>query len=175
MQAHVWTMLGRGVRDRRAAARHPVLATVSPDGRPQARTVVLRGLDLASALIDIHTDLRSAKVADLRANPQAALHVWDSGAHLQIRLDTHATILSGAEVARDWARVPEGSRSAYGARPAPGQPVAHALGYEARPDAGCFAVLRLQVEAMDILHLGADHRRAHFVRADDWAGQWVSP
>ena len=42
LQAQVWTRLVRGVRDRRAPSRHPTLATVSPEGKPEARTVVLR-------------------------------------------------------------------------------------------------------------------------------------
>jgi pyridoxamine 5'-phosphate oxidase len=42
LRAHVWDRLVRGVHDRRAAARHPTLATVAPDGLPEARTVVSR-------------------------------------------------------------------------------------------------------------------------------------
>jgi pyridoxamine 5'-phosphate oxidase len=46
-QLHVEVRLRliRGVRDRHAPTRHPTLATVTPDGRPQARTVVLRAAD----------------------------------------------------------------------------------------------------------------------------------
>lgn len=173
--AQVWLRLGRGVRDRRAPARHPTLATIARDGRPQARTVVLRAVDATGGSLDIHTDIRSAKVAELRSTPLAALHVWDSGAHLQLRLEADATILTGAEVADHWARVPEAARVAYGGSPAPGTPVADALAYDKTPAPACFAVVRLQVQAMDVLHLGRDHRRARFVRADGWAGTWLAP
>lgn len=175
LHAQVWTRLMRGVQDRRAPARHPTLATVTPDGRPDARTVVLRAVDQGAASLDIHTDTHSAKVAHLRASPFAALHVWDSGAHLQIRLDCAATILTGPEAAELWARVPEASRLAYGSDPAPGQPVAHALAYRQHPDPARFAVLRLQARTLDVLHLGPQHCRARYDRADGWAGQWVAP
>ena len=175
LHAQVWTRLARGVRDRRAAARHPTLATVSPAGMPQARTVVLRAADSVSATVDIHTDINSTKVTELRANPKAALHVWDGTAHLQLRLEARATILTGADVAEIWAQVPETSRIAYGSNPAPGQPVTDGLAFVKHPDPACFAVLRLHVQAMDVLHLGRDHRRARFVRGDNWAGQWLAP
>jgi pyridoxine/pyridoxamine 5'-phosphate oxidase len=48
LHAQVWTRLMRGVRDRRASSRHPTLATVTPDGKPQARTVVLRAADISA-------------------------------------------------------------------------------------------------------------------------------
>ncbi len=171
----VWTLLTRGVKDRRAAARHLTLATVSQDGKPQARTVVLRGADKANATLDVHTDIHSAKVAELRSNPFAALLVWDSSAHLQMRLDVDVAILTGAEVADVWARVPDLARLSYGSTPAPGQIVSHSLDYSKKPDQAAFAVLKMTIEAMDVVHLGPDHRRARFERTDNWNGQWLAP
>lgn len=175
LHEQVWARLTRGVHDRHAPARHPTLATVTPAGMPQARTVVLRAADKAACSLDIHTDLHSAKVTELRATPFAALHIWDSTAHLQLRAEAEVTILTGADVADIWARVPAPSRLAYGSTPAPGHPVAQALAYTKHPDPACFAVLRLHVVAMDVLHLGPDHRRARFARADEWAGKWLAP
>lgn len=175
LHAQVWARLLRGVGDRHAPARHPVLATVAQGGVPQARTVVLRAADPAAGTLDIHTDLRSPKVAALRENPHAALLVWDASAHLQTRIDATAAILTGAEVAAIWARVPDPSRQAYGATPAPGVPIPDALAYDKTPDAAHFAVLRLTVQAIDALHLGPQHRRARFDRADGWAGRWLAP
>ncbi|NNU82076.1 pyridoxamine 5'-phosphate oxidase [Halovulum dunhuangense] len=163
------------MHDRRAPARHPTLATVSADGVPQARTVVLRGADRAAARLRIHTDLRSAKMRDLRARPLAALHVWDSAAHLQIRLTASVSILTGDAVADLWARIPEAARLSYGGTPAPGQALADALAYEKTPDPAAFAVLQLDLQAMDILHLGPRHRRATYTRTAGWAGQWCAP
>jgi pyridoxamine 5'-phosphate oxidase len=171
----VWTRLTRGVHDRHAAARHPTLATVTPEGRPQARTVVLRSADRAAGTLDIHTDLRSAKVGDVRVTPFAALHVWDASAHLQLRLEAQVTLLTGPDVAAIWAGVPAASRLSYGSTPPPGQPIGRALDYTKVPDAGSFIVLRLQISTVDALHLGPNHRRARFDRHDAWAGAWLAP
>jgi pyridoxine/pyridoxamine 5'-phosphate oxidase len=175
LRRQVWERLVRGVRDRHAPARHPTLATIGMDGMPQVRTVVLRAADKPAATLDIHTDLHSAKVTQLRSDPRAALHVWDPSPHLQVRIEAEVAILSGAEVADIWHRVPEASRLAYGSAPAPGQSIEAALAYEKSPDPAAFAVLRLSVQAIDALYLGPDHRRARFDRADEWAGQWLAP
>jgi len=175
LHAQVWTRFTRGVRDRRAPTRHPTLATVTPNGLPQARTVVLRAADRRAGSLDFHTDLHSAKVTELRATPFAALHVWDSAAHLQMRLEGDVTILSGDDVTEIWARVPAPARLAYGSTPAPGKPIADGLSYAKSPDPAAFCVLRLRILAMDVVHLGTDHRRARFTRANNWAGQWLAP
>ena len=175
IHAQVWTRLLRGVRDRRAPTRHPTMATVTPDGRPQARTVVLRAADKQASSLEIHTDLHSTKVIELISTPFASLHVWDTTAHLQLRLEANVTILKGEEVAEIWARVPVLSRSSYGGSPAPGQPIPEGLAYNKAPDATSFAVLQLSVHTIDVLHLGQRHRRARFERSANWEGVWLSP
>ena len=175
LYTEIWARLTQGVHDRHAPARHPTLATVTPDGRPQARTIVLRAADKAAGSIDFHTDLRSAKVADLRITPFAAVHVWDASANLQLRLEAHVTLLTGPDVTATWARVPAASRLSYGSTPAPGQPISQALDYTKVADASSFVILRLAVTTIDALHLGPNHRRARFDRCDDWAGMWLAP
>lgn len=175
MHAQVWMRLLRGVRDRRAPTRHPTLATITSDGRPKARTVVLRAADKQAGRLDIHTDLCSAKVVELIAAPFASLHVWDASAHLQIRLEANVTILQGEDVTEIWARVPEASRLSYGGSPAPGQPISGALGYSKGPDPASFAVLQFSVQTIDVLHLGPSHRRARFDRSTHWTGAWLAP
>jgi hypothetical protein len=175
LYAEVWTRLTRGVHDRHAPARHPTLATVSAQGRPQARTVVLRAANKTAGTLDIHTDLRSAKVGDLQITPFAALHVWDSSAHMQLRLEAQVTILTGKDVAEIWDGVPAASRLSYGIIPPPGQPIAGALDYTKVSDAASFVVLRLHLSAIDALHLGPNHRRARFDRKKDWTGTWLAP
>lgn len=125
--------------------------------------------------LNIHTDVSSAKVAALLHNPRAALHVWDASPHLQSRIDVTVEILTGSEVAAIWARVPGLSRQSYGTVPAPGQPIVGALAYQACPDPAAFAVLRCTVRAIDVLHLGPQHRRGRFDLVNRWAGQWLAP
>lgn len=175
LHARAWDILTRGPADRHAPARHIALATTAPDGTPELRTVVLRAADRTTATLDIHTDLRSAKVAALRHTPTAQTLVWDPRARLQIRATGTAIILTGEDAAPLWARVPEASRPAYGATPPPGTPIPEALAYTHTDGAAAFAVIRLTLTTLDLLHLGDSHRRARFDRADDWRGQWLSP
>lgn len=175
LHAEIWLRLARGVHDRHAPARHPTLATVSSDNRPQVRTVVLRAVDKQAGTLDIHTDLQSPKVTEVAALPFAALHVWDTSAHLQVRLQAHVTVVTGPDVAMIWAGVPEASRRSYGSNPAPGQVIADALAYSKAADPASFAVLRLSVSSIDALHLGPNHRRARYDRETGWEGTWLVP
>jgi len=171
----VWVRLVRGIGDRHAPSRHPTLATVTTDGRPRARTVVLRSVDPRAGTLEIHTDLRSAKVEELRASPFAALHVWDPSAHLQTRIEADLTIMTGTSVSETWSRLTDTTRSSYGVTPPPGRSIADSLDYVKTADPTAFAVLQLRVSAIDALHLGAHHRRARFDRESDWQGQWLAP
>lgn len=173
--ARMWETLTNGARDAAHPARQPTLATVSPDGWPEARTVVLRSADRAAGLVTIHTDLHSDKIASLRAMPRAALHIWAPEQALQIRLQANVTIQSGPELLPLWQRIPDHAQQSYGVTPPPGQPIATALDYVKQPDPATFAVLHCVIGHIDLVHLGADHRRASFSRDRHWAGQWLSP
>jgi pyridoxamine 5'-phosphate oxidase len=175
LHAQIWARLVRGVGDRHAPARHPTFATVSPDGRPEARTVVLRAANQTAGTLDVHTDLRSAKVTALRANPRAELHIWDNSAHLQTRVEVTVAILTGDTVASYWAKLPEVAKLNYGTTPAPGEPIANSLDYIKEPDQAIYAVLSCAVQAFDIVHLGPQHRRARFDYTNNRIGQWLVP
>ncbi|MCK0151123.1 pyridoxamine 5'-phosphate oxidase family protein [Marivita sp. S6314] len=170
-----WQRLTRGVADRRAAARHPVLATVSPDGFPEARTVVLRGANRTGGVVEVHTDSGSDKIASLQARPFAQLHIWDEKVQLQLRLSTSVEITQGAAVAQKWSRVPGGSRMAYGASPKPGTAIPHAHAYEKLASESCFAVLTCTIRQIELMHLADPHRCAVFKADDGWCGEWRVP
>lgn len=171
----VWKRLARGVADRRAPARHPTLATVDPAGMPQARTAVLRSADPETGLLRVYTDRHADKVDDVRAHPYAAIHVWDNVAHWQMRLSATVEVRTGQALEPIWAQLSDHAQQCYGFHPASGDPINDGLAYDKWPDLDAFAMLELSIRAMDILHLGHQHRRASSARADDWAGQWVVP
>ena len=173
--ALAWTRIIRGVHDKRSPARHPVLATVSPDGQPEARTVVLRAADRASATLEVHTDTASPKVAALSKEPRAELHVWDAGQRLQIRLSARVEILTGEDVAERWSRIPDAARRSYGTQPPPGRGIAGPFDYASPGDPGRFAALVCHVERIDLLLLGNAHQRAEYHATDGWAGRWIAP
>lgn len=170
-----WSRITRGVRDKRSAARHPTLATVAPGGRPELRTVVLRAADRAGATLEMHTDTASPKVMALRDNPLAEIHVWEAGQHLQMRLSGRIKVLTGAEVADRWARIPEAARQSYGSRPPPGGQIDGPFDYDTPGDPARFAALVCHLDRIDLLRLGSPHHRALYHAADGWAGRWVAP
>lgn len=171
----VWATLARGVADAQHPARLPTLATVSADGWPEARTVVLRSADHDAGEVTLHTDVSSDKIKSLRTTPRAALHIWDADQCLQIRLQAEVTIDTGPDTRVLWDRIPDHAQQSYGVTPPPGTVITTALDYIKIPDPDTFAVLQCKVMHIDAVHLGADHRRAQFSRARHWNGEWLSP
>jgi hypothetical protein len=184
--AESWRLLARGVADRRSPFHHPVVATIGLDGRPRARTVILRGCDPAARLLRFHTDMRSRKIDEMRRDGRVGMHFYDAGAKIQVRVDGVAT-LHGEDAAADaaWAGSRLFSRQCYGVTPGPGQPIAEG-GSFSLPETteegvaggrAHFVAVHLKVERLEWLYLAAaGHRRAVF----DWDGDipssgWRAP
>lgn len=151
--------------------RWPVLSTVSPDGKPDARIVVLRAFGEDTATI--FTDARTQKVVDLLQNPSCSLLFFDPGAKHQIRACATAVVHIGDDLCEThWAVLNDRQRGEYQAISAPANP--HSPEADARnPSLGetHFAVLNLQINRLDVLLLNrASHIRHKFKKV---AGQWT--
>ncbi|MBB5720597.1 pyridoxine/pyridoxamine 5'-phosphate oxidase [Loktanella ponticola] len=151
------------------------LGTISVDGLPEVRTVVLRHADRATRTLEIYTDLQSDKITSLRAHPNASILLWDDATSLQIRVQAKVAILSGPQVLDRWAAVPDHSKISYGITPAPGQIIPDSTAYTKTPNADVFAVLSCEATHIDAVYLGDIHRRAAFSQVGDWAGNWLAP
>lgn len=92
-----------------------VLATVSPDGWPQARTVLLKGYD--SSGLRFFTNTASAKGQALAAHPRAALVFPWHAMHRQVRVSGRVERLPDAEVAAYFATRPRDSQLGAWASP----------------------------------------------------------
>lgn len=171
--AEACAALDRAVAARGVLAHHVTLATVSPEGWPEARTVVLRAADWDEATACIYSDIASGKVGSLMASPCAALHLWEPETALQVRLTCVAAIRSGDAVADLWADMGAAGRASYGKTPVPGTRIATAGAYREVSDPAAFVVLDFAIRAMDVVHLGPTHRRARFV--PDGAATWLVP
>lgn len=78
-------------------AEAATLATVDPDGRPSARVVLLRNLDVAAGCALFYTNRRSRKGHALAAHPFASLVLyWDSLGR-QARIEGPVTHVSDTE------------------------------------------------------------------------------
>jgi pyridoxamine 5'-phosphate oxidase len=91
------------------------LATATPDGRPSARMVLLRGFDERGFCF--YTNYESRKGAELAANPRAALVFWWDKLERQVRIEGHIERTSRAESEAYFASRPPGSQLSAAASP----------------------------------------------------------
>jgi pyridoxamine 5'-phosphate oxidase len=91
------------------------LATSTPDGRPSARTVLLKAADERG--FGFHTNYESRKGAELAANPRAALLFWWQPLGRQVRVEGAVERAPEAESESYFRTRPLGSRLAAWASP----------------------------------------------------------
>jgi hypothetical protein len=163
LRAQIWQQLVRATGKREHEWRTPVLASVDADGLPQARTVVLRQADPIAGTLEVYTDSRSPKVADLLGRPDAVLVFWSRSLSWQLRARVTVQVQTGSElVEAAWVQVSRTAAAAdYLAPAAPGS----VFSMTAKGDHAShhLAVLLARVEALDWLELSRDgHRRVRF-------------
>ena len=81
----IWSMLTNAVKDRGSPFRIPVFICGNQSDF-DGRIVVLRKADEANNLVQYHSDIRSDKIAKLKANKNAALLFYDKEEKIQVRL-----------------------------------------------------------------------------------------
>jgi pyridoxamine 5'-phosphate oxidase len=84
------------------------LATATPDGRPSARMVLLKGVDARG--FTFFTNYESRKGGELDANPRAALVFFWVQLERQVRVEGRVERLSAEESDAYFASRPEGSQ-----------------------------------------------------------------
>lgn len=188
--AMTWIQLVQGAE----RSTHPfhlgVLATSGTEG-PSLRTVVLRAVYPEQRVVLCHTDRRSGKLAEIRADERVAWLFYDAKGKVQLRLRGTAAVRADDNLTKSqWQRTQLSARRCYLAVHAPGTPIATPSAELAPPfdtrsptwaesEQGWehFAVVACQIEAIDWLHLKArGHQRAQFLwQAAQWQASWVAP
>ncbi len=92
-----------------------VLATVSPEGQPRARTMLLKGVDEEGFVF--YTNCRSAKARDLEANPRASLCFLWRELERQVRVEGTVVHVPHEESDAYFATRPRGSQIGAWASP----------------------------------------------------------
>jgi pyridoxamine 5'-phosphate oxidase len=182
-----WRSVLRGAREREgkrsALGRWLQLATVAPDGTPRVRTVVFRGW-AGAALLDVLTDGRSAKMAELSHQSVGEICWLLPRARVQFRLRGPLAVLPQAEEQRErfryWRALSPEARALWDS-PGPGlpldleDPMADNLS-DGAPMPMHFVLLRfalLHVEALELMvH---PHRRRRWRLETGWAEEPLHP
>ncbi len=188
----IWTLLEEGVKDRRHGFHTPVAATMRNEGGAALRTVVLRHVDRESRSLQFHTDIRSKKIADLKADPRLSFLFYDRGAQTQVRVEATATVSHNDEVtAAAWEKLSPENRREYLASEQPGEPSAWPTSglppefqdrdpteEESKKGYQDFAVISANFSNLEWLYVCHEgHRRARF----DWSSDgeldttWLVP
>lgn len=123
-QFDAWYRLARRVRLPMPNAM--TLSTVSPDGQPAGRVVLLKQADARGFVF--YTNYESNKARDLAANPKAALTFYWPGLERQVRLAGRVEKADEAESDAYFASRPRGSRlGAWASRQSHPVPDRHTL------------------------------------------------
>ena len=92
-------MLSDAVKDRNHAM-HTVVIGTSDGALAQLRTVVLRRVDIDTRKVYFHTDIRSAKLGQIRTTGLLSWLAYDPSHRSQIRLSGPTILHPGVEPAR---------------------------------------------------------------------------
>ena len=170
--------LRRSIRDHEGDLRNVQLATVAPDGRPNLRTLVLRGLEHGMA--EMHTDARAGKARDILHANAVALLAWSAADHLQIRLSGTASLHRDDDVAASrWDRLSSNARKPYGLRADPASPIPDPADQPHLPpdeQRRQFTVILVALESVDVLRLdrdGGQTRASGRFTSDGIDAHWV--
>jgi pyridoxamine 5'-phosphate oxidase len=171
----------------RAAAM--TVATATPDGRPSARVVLLRGIDARG--IVFYTNRESRKGAEIAANPRAAAVLHWAELEAQIRIEGPVLRVDDAESDAYFSQRPRGHRIGAWAS-AQSTPVADRATLEAQvreaearfpgdevPRPPYWGGYRIELERVELWRSRTDrvHDRVLYTRAGEgsWSRVRLSP
>jgi pyridoxamine 5'-phosphate oxidase len=181
-----WRPLLRGAQQREGRspqARWLQLASVAADGTPRLRTLVFRGWAAAAAL-DLLSDGRSAKIAELALQPAVELLWLLPRARCQFRLRGAVAGLPAEllerERRRHWRQLSPSGRAVWG-WPQPGAALESEAPFPTVLDADepipdHFRLLRIALTQVELLELGENpHRRRRWRLEDGWLERRLNP
>ena len=164
---------------RQVSARWLQLATVAADGTPRVRTLVFRGWS-GAAQLELYTDGRSSKTAELTHQSQVELCWLLSKAKQQYRLRGTAVQVAAAADQSQWRSLSPSGRALWG-WPHPGQPFQSEAPFpqelpEDAPIPEHFIVVQISIQQVELLDLSHHpHQRLRWRHDDGWREQRLNP
>ena len=187
---NIWEMLLEGALKSKHEFHLPSISTVQ-NNLPDSRIVVLRRVITEDRLLIHHTDLRSTKVDQLKANPSMCWLFYSKELKTQLRIYGKGKIHTDDKLADEqWEASQVLSRRCYLTEPSPGTETD--LNHNGIPDKyrvtlptleeteigrKNFAVISCTVMSIDWLSLkSTGHSRAKFeVNDDQIKSNWIVP
>jgi pyridoxine/pyridoxamine 5'-phosphate oxidase len=174
-----WTAFRTGANKADSPWRLPIVGTAGASGA-ELRTVVLRAADENTRSLVFHTDARSQKAKELEKSGQAAWLFFNPQSGVQIRAQTHVTLLQHNDTARKlWEQVPAEAQANYSSALTPGEPVKDQPLRLLNDDETFqnFMVVQCKIDFLDWLQISEDgHQRAQFNwDGHAWNGVQVAP
>ena len=168
------------VHDRGSDLRNIQLATVTPEGQPDVRTLVVRGFDRSQASLEMHSDRRACKVQDIEQASAVAVLAWSSADQLQLRFKGAARLHHGDPVAHArWDALSPNARNAYGLRSDPGRPIENPADQSHLPPEQQFqqfVVILVSLVSVDMLRLGPGGQQTRAIgrfAGEDLDARWI--
>ena len=172
----IWSMLDIAIKDRGSPFRIPIFICGYQDDF-DGRIVVLRKSDQSNNLLQYHSDIRSDKIAKLKANKNASMLFYDKEEKIQVRLKVECIVNHENEITKEsWIKTGHMSRKCYLVDNGPGtESPTPTSGLKPELDnfeftmeqseAGYknFTVIQCKIKSIEWLYLAAKgHRRARF-------------
>lgn len=173
IQPSIWKEFTNAISNRQHGWRTPILATISPSGLPDARTVVLREVDPVKQQLTFYTDERSPKVLHIAHQPQVSLVFWCAKLNWQLRIQAIAKRSENQERTHNvWQQVREtAGANDYLSIQAPSSPL-HEDGLLSK-DNNALCIIDLNIQSIDWLSLNRKgHTRAK-IEKDQLT--WLTP
>lgn len=187
----VLLLLDEAAKNRKSPMHAPTVATVSLDGSPNQRVMVLRDYSSDRNIIRFHTDARSPKVREFQNNERVSITAYDPQKRVQLKIYGRAELLyDGDDVTEAWLQTDTMGRRVYMCEPGSGSKSSLPISgisedlQSRRPtleesEAGRrnFAIILVVLEKIDWLLLcSKGNSAARFIRENNgWAGQWLIP
>lgn len=152
-----WQQLETGASDPDSGFHFLTLASVDQQGKPQARTLVLRAVDREKRTLAFHTDMRSLKWQALAVNPDVTVLGYSAKTQLRLQgtVELHAAHSAVAEAA--WQRLSCRTQQTY-AGAAPGSDIDHQSNDAANAEDN-FGVLLIRITQLDWCLLARDNNQ----------------
>jgi len=160
------------------------LATVSEDGAPKLRTIILRGFDPAHGTVAFITDRRAPKVREIGIDARVSLAGYDPLSNLQLRMEGTAAIVEDeSEREAVWASLRPHTHILFRTPFAPGMAL-EAQDAALVPENAYsiathehYCLIRVSINLLELLDLSSEpHSRNRFTRGrQGWTGGRIAP